>query len=101
MINIADLRNLLTRAVPVLGDFHAVPGGGGRKNAPPPCISAPMGRIEMIKKRSKARQKSFRKYFGQFFAKVKMRLPEVKKGQFLPFSYMHPQTPIYLGNYDS
>ena len=59
--------------------FRDILGGGGI----PPANSAPRHRSEKQKVRSIARQKSLRKYFNQFFAKVNI---EVTKGNQMPIS---------------
>ena len=70
---------MLTRALLGLWIFHDLLGGGGVFEHPPP----PLSRLLRIvgqngKRRSKAREKSFRNHFGHFLAQVKI---EVTRGQ--------------------
>ena len=72
---ISRWQNILTRALLGLWIFHHLLGGGVFEHPPPP-ISAPAHR--RTKRRSKAREKSFRNHFGHFLAQVKI---EVTRGQ--------------------
>ena len=67
---------MLTRAPLALQSLHHLLAGGG---STPPSVSAPIGRREKRKKRSKARQKLLRNYFSKFFAKVKIVAPRAQK----------------------
>ena len=58
----------LTRAGPVLGATRAGPGG---LNTPPPLTRLLVHLAISGRQRSKARQKSFRKYFSHFLGQVK------------------------------
>ena len=70
----------LTRALLGLWIFHDLLGGGGGVwTPPPPTLSRLMRIVEQNgKRRSKAREKSFRNHFGHFLAQVKI---EVTRGQ--------------------
>ena len=68
----------LTRALLGLWIFHDLLGGGCL-NTPPPRLSRLLRIVEQNgKRRSKAREKSFRNHFGHFLAQVKI---EVTRGQ--------------------
>ena len=59
--------------------FHHLLGGGGGVWTPPPRLSRLLRIVEQNgKRRSKAREKSFRNHFGHFLAQVKI---EVTRGQ--------------------
>ena len=93
----SDIR--LTRAVPVLGAERAVPGGGVQT---PPLLTRSLDVVAGNgKKRSKARQKSCRKYISHFLPQVKIEVTRGQKGSKSRFLDMHPNFAIYLGNYDS
>ena len=59
-------------------DFPPPAGGGGRLNAPPPWSRLLVAVEKNERQRSKAREKSFRNHFGNFFAQVKIG---VSRGQ--------------------
>ena len=68
----------LTRARLGLWIFHHLLGGGVFEH-PPPRLSRPLRIVEQNgKRRSKAREKSFRNHIGNFLAQVKI---EVTRGQ--------------------
>ena len=78
--------------------FPSPTGGGGVEH--PLSISAPIDRREKRKKkRSEAREKLFRNYFSQFFAKVKIVAPRVQS--FSRLSNIVSEKLHYLGNYYS
>ena len=67
------LGKALTRALLGLWIFHRLlGGGGGRLNALPPWSRLLVAVEKNERQRSKARDKSFRNYFGHFLAQVKI-----------------------------
>ena len=79
------IKDVLTRAHPVVSAEHQRPGGGGGWFPPPPLRSRKLRRLEKNGKRRLVDwEKHYKKHSDNFSLKSKLRSPEVIKGKIFP-----------------
>ena len=86
----------LTRALLAVWIYHDMLGGGGET----PLLTRLLGIVAKSRKvRSKARQKTLRKHFGRFFAKVNIEATKGHQRSNLAKNPISAEMQHYLKNY--